>query len=96
MSDKSLAHFCNYHFKWFYRDLVQQRDDFAHKMVSATLQQQKYSTENENIPSLHSNLSAGNPASVSISGKPITPESNHIALEVSELKAQIRKLKHQL
>ena len=26
----------------------------------------------------------------------ITPESNHIALELSELKAQIRKLKQQL
>ena len=75
---------------------MQQRDDFAHKMVSATLQQQKYSTENENMPSLNSSLSAGNPASVSMSGKAITPESNHIARKESELKAQIRKLKHQV
>jgi hypothetical protein len=49
-------------------------------MVCATLHQHKFSTENENSPS----------------GKAITPESNHIALEVSELKAQIRKLKQKL
>ena len=64
-------------------------------MVSATLHQHKFSTENENS-SLNTNHSAGNPGSASTSGKAITPESNHIALELSELKAQIRKLKHQL
>ena len=74
---------------------MQQRDDFAHKMVSATLRQYKIS-ENEKAHSLNTSISAGNYVALSISGTEITPESNHIALEVSELKAQIRKLKHQL
>ena len=64
-----------------FRELVHQRDDFANKWVSASLQK-ALPTQKENTQSP--------------SRTTITPESNHIALEVSELKAQIRKLKQQL
>lgn len=70
------------------RNLVQQRDEFAHKMISANLNQSKVATNKEKTNNLTS-LNA-------VSESNITPESNHIALEVSELKAQIRKLKQQL
>ena len=79
-----------------FRALVHQRDDFAHKMVTATLQLYNASTENEKTCVLNTNMTAGNSFLPSISGTTITPEGNHIALEVSELKAQIRKLKQQL
>ena len=67
---------------------MQQRDEFAHKMISANLNQSKVATNKEKTNNSTS-LNA-------VSESNITPESNHIALEVSELKAQIRKLKQQL
>ena len=58
-------------------------------MVSATIDQ------NEKMQALNTTSLAYSP-SQSLSATKITPESNHIALEVSELKAQIRKLKQQM
>merc|ERR1719150_3651653 len=57
-------------------------------MISANLNQSKVATNKEKTNNSTS-LNA-------VSESNITPESNHIALEVSELKAQIRKLKQQL
>lgn len=65
-------------------------------MITATLQLYKASTENERAHVLNTNMTAANSLISSISGTAITPEGNHLALEVSELKAQIRKLKQQL
>ena len=79
-----------------FRALVQQRDEFSHKMITATLQLYKASTENEKMPILNTNGTFANSLITSTSGTTITPEGNHLALEVSELKAQIRKLKQQL
>ena len=59
-------------------------------MVSATIDQ------NEKMQALNTNTSLAYSPSQSLSATKITPESNHIALEVSELKAQIRKLKQQM
>ena len=71
------------------RTLVQQRDEFAHKMITTTLQ-----LSDEKSQNLNRNVASAKIAS--LSGTAITPESNHMALEVSEFKAQIRKLKQQL
>ena len=78
-----------------FRNLVNQRDEFAHRMVSANLFQSKVSS-NLDRPDFVNNSALHNSILTGSSGSNITPESNHIALEVSELKAQIRKLKQQL
>lgn len=77
------------------RNLVQQRDEFAHMMISANLYKSKHSIDKQKVD-VANNGSAGASTSNAISDSTITPESNHIALELSELKAQIRKLKQQL
>ena len=74
---------------------MNERDEFAHKMVSASLFHSKVSSNNEKSDHIRNNA-LGNSTIGVISGSNITPESNHIALESSELKAQIRKLKQQL
>ena len=74
---------------------MNERDEFAQKMVSANLFHSKVSSNNEKSDYI-SNTALGNSKIGVISGSNITPESNHIALELSELKAQIRKLKQQL
>ena len=64
-------------------------------MISANLYKSKHSIDKQKVD-VASNGSAGTSTFNAISDSTITPESNHIALELSELKAQIRKLKQQL
>ena len=77
------------------KTLVQQRDDFSQKLVKVTLQL-NHLTENGKTSIPDPIMPVSNSMTPSASGMAITPESNHQALEASEFKAQIRKLKQQL
>lgn len=81
--------------RMYFRNLVQQRDDFAHKMISANLYKSKGSTDKQKMDFANNGTTEISVLNAT-SDSTITPESNHIALELSELKAQIRKLKQQL
>ncbi len=63
------------------KQLVHDRDTFAHHIVEMTL--------------THSTACA-DAANASRDASKITPERNHLALEISEYKAKVRKLNQQL
>ena len=62
--------------------LVRERDDFAHRVVEIT------------IASPQPSEAAGGGGGGAVGG--LTPEKNHLALEVAESKAKIRRLNQQL
>ena len=62
------------------KKLVQDRDSFAHHIVEITL----------------TTSSSGQDSAQNRESSKITPERNHLAFELSEYKAKVRKLNSQL
>ena len=69
--------------------LVRERDDYAHRVVEMAIAGPSTSVVR--------GVGDGAEEAAGASGSSgLTPEKNHLALEVSESKAKIRKLKQQL
>ena len=73
--------------------LVRQRDDLAHRVVEITIA----SPQSSEVTAYNPNAVVGGGGSGgggAVGG--LTPEKNHLALEVAESKAKIRRLNQQL
>ena len=72
--------------------LVRQRDDLAHRVVEITIA----SPQPSEVTAYSANVVGGSGSGGGGAVGGLTPEKNHLALEVAESKAKIRRLNQQL